>query len=51
MEPGPPIVLSQEQQAAFDRILALTETGKPEAVLLEGVTGSGKTQVYLRLVQ
>ena len=51
VEPGPPIVLSQEQQAAFDRILALTETGKPEAVLLEGVTGSGKTQVYLRLVQ
>ena len=51
VEPGPPIVLSQEQQAAFDRILDLTETGKPEAVLLEGVTGSGKTQVYLRLVQ
>ena len=51
IEPGPPIVLSEEQQAAFDRIMALTETEKPEAVLLEGVTGSGKTQVYLRLVQ
>ena len=51
VEPGPPIVLSEEQQAAFDGICALTKTGKPEAVLLEGVTGSGKTQVYLRLVR
>ena len=51
VEPGPPIVLSGEQQEAFDQILSLTETVKAEAVLLEGVTGSGKTQVYLRLVQ
>ena len=51
IEPGPPIVLNQEQQAAFDCILALTMSEKPEAVLLHGVTGSGKTQVYLRLVQ
>ena len=50
-EPGPPIVLNDEQSAAFDSILRLTETGRPEAVLLQGVTGSGKTQVYLRLVQ
>ncbi len=50
-EPGPPIQLNDEQQAAFERILALTQSGKPEAVLLQGVTGSGKTQVYLRLVQ
>lgn len=50
-EPGPPIVLNEEQQAAFDSILALTERGKAEAVLLHGVTGSGKTQIYLRLAQ
>ena len=50
-EPGPPIVLNGEQQAAFDAILALTRAGRPEAALLQGVTGSGKTQVYLRLVQ
>ena len=49
--PGPPIVLSDEQQAAFSQILSLTRSQKPEAVLLQGVTGSGKTQVYLRLVQ
>lgn len=51
LEPGPPIVLNEEQQAAFDQILELTRRDAPEAVLLQGVTGSGKTQVYLRLVQ
>ena len=50
-EPGPPIVLNEEQQAAFDDIMALMESPKAEAVLLHGVTGSGKTVVYLRLVQ
>nr|WP_326125457.1 primosomal protein N' [uncultured Oscillibacter sp.] len=51
VEPGPAIVLSGEQQAAFDQILSLTEEPAAQAVLLQGVTGSGKTQVYLRLVQ
>ena len=46
-----PIVLNGEQQAAFDRIMEWNQGGRPEAVLLHGVTGSGKTQVYLRLVE
>jgi primosomal protein N' (replication factor Y) len=46
-----PIVLNDEQQSAFDQILSLTKTGKSEAVLLHGVTGSGKTQIYIRLVE
>ena len=50
-ETGAPILLNEEQQAAFEQILSLTKAGKGEAVLLQGVTGSGKTQVYLRLVQ
>ena len=50
-EPAVPIVLSDEQESAFQTILDLTRSGKPEAILLHGVTGSGKTQVYLRLVQ
>ena len=51
VEPGAPIVLNGEQQSAYDGILSLMDSGKPEAALLHGVTGSGKTQVYLRLVQ
>ena len=50
-EPGPPIVLNEEQQAAFEAVLSLMERPTAEAALLHGVTGSGKTQVYLRLVQ
>ena len=50
-EPGPAIVLSGEQQRAFDLVLSLTEEPLAQAALLQGVTGSGKTQVYLRLVQ
>ena len=51
VEPGPPIVLSEEQQAAFDLLSGLAERGQASGALLRGVTGSGKTQVYLRLVQ
>ena len=48
--PEPPAVLTAEQTAAFEAIRALADTGRPEAALLQGVTGSGKTQVYLALV-
>ena len=51
VEPGPPIVLSEEQQAAFDLLSGLAKRGQASGALLRGVTGSGKTQVYLRLVQ
>ncbi|MBE6963036.1 MAG: primosomal protein N' [Ruminococcaceae bacterium] len=50
-EPGAPICLNGEQEAAFASILSLAQQQKGEAILLHGVTGSGKTQVYLRLVQ
>ena len=48
--PEPPAVLTAEQAAAYAAICALADTGRPEAVLLQGVTGSGKTLVYLHLV-
>lgn len=51
VEPGPPIVLNEEQQAAFELLRGLAEAGRASGALLRGVTGSGKTQVYLRLVQ
>ncbi len=51
VEPAEPPVLNPEQQAAFEGLDALARAGKPAAALLYGVTGSGKTQVYLRLIQ
>lgn len=52
-EEAPPIVsqtLSEEQQAAYDRLLRLYNAGQPAAALLHGVTGSGKTAVYMNLI-
>ena len=44
--------LTDEQQAALDAITtALTETDKFKAFLLHGVTGSGKTEVYIRAMR
>ena len=50
-EPAPPVVLNGEQTAAFEGIDRLCAAGKSAAALLYGVTGSGKTQVYIRLIQ
>ena len=44
------VTLSPEQQAAFDELLGLYQSGSPAASLLYGVTGSGKTQVYMNLI-
>jgi len=49
-----PVIVSQklndEQTVAFDRLLQLYTDGKPAAALLYGVTGSGKTAVYMNLI-
>ncbi|HEX6704382.1 MAG TPA: primosomal protein N' [Albitalea sp.] len=45
--PGAP-ALSAEQADALQRLAAATAGDTPPAVLLHGVTGSGKTEVYLR---
>ncbi|MCQ2428239.1 MAG: primosomal protein N' [Clostridia bacterium] len=44
------IRLNDEQSAAYSELSALADAGKPAAVLLEGVTGSGKTSVMLKLI-
>ena len=46
-----PIVLSDEQESAFAGLDALARSGKASVALLHGVTASGKTQVYIRLIQ
>ena len=46
-----PIRLNDEQQAAFLRMLAECRAGEAGVTLLQGVTGSGKTLVYIRLAQ
>ena len=51
VESAPPPELNEQQQAAFEGLSALAAAGKPAAALLYGVTGSGKTQVYIRLIR
>ena len=46
-----PLVLNREQQAAFAGLSAQMEAESPGVALLYGVTGSGKTSVYIRLIQ
>ena len=42
--------LSAAQQEAYDGLCAQMQTEKPGAALLYGVTGSGKTLVYIKLL-
>lgn len=42
--------LTPEQRSAFDGLYALTRRGQAGAALLQGVTGSGKTVVYIHLI-
>ncbi|MBO7184753.1 MAG: primosomal protein N' [Oscillospiraceae bacterium] len=46
-----PLVLNSQQQAAFDGIVSQMGDPNPGCGLLYGVTGSGKTSVYLKLIQ
>ena len=43
--------LNADQQAALDCILDAMRARRHETVLLHGVTGSGKTEVYIRAIQ
>ncbi len=43
-------ILSEEQTAAAEQITALYESGEAKAVLLHGVTGSGKTRVIKSMI-
>ncbi|MDP8222540.1 MAG: primosomal protein N' [Candidatus Lernaella stagnicola] len=45
------VELTDEQQTAIDRVGATMEQGAYRAFCLHGVTGSGKTEIYIRLTQ
>lgn len=46
-----PIVLTDEQAEAFQGLSAQMDRETPGTALLYGVTGSGKTSIYLKLIQ
>lgn len=47
----PPHVLNLHQSAAFDRIHAALTNATFQVFLMQGVTGSGKTEVYLKSIE
>ena len=46
-----PLVLNAQQQKVFEGLNEQMHTGVPGTALLYGVTGSGKTSVYIKLIQ
>ncbi len=48
--PTQPMKLNNQQQKALEEITAMCAAERKKPVLLQGVTGSGKTEVYLQAV-
>lgn len=48
---APPKALTTEQQEASNTLKAALQAGKMQEFLLHGVTGSGKTEVYLSVIE
>src|SRR5262245_4434655 len=44
------LLLNEDQQLALDCILAALRQRRHETILMHGVTGSGKTEVYIRAI-
>ena len=44
------IILTPQQQKAYDDLLEKYEQGEPSVTLLYGITGSGKTSVFMKLI-
>jgi primosomal protein N' (replication factor Y) len=44
------IILNQSQDEVFEALLTLMQADEPKCSLLHGITGSGKTSVFIKLV-
>lgn len=51
LHPEPSIELTPEQKRALNEIQLSIESGADKQFLLQGITGSGKTEVYLQAMQ
>ncbi|MDQ7821854.1 MAG: primosomal protein N' [Candidatus Eremiobacteraeota bacterium] len=49
-DPTSPFQLTSQQQEAYDKAVLLMKNGEGSVMLLHGVTGSGKTEVYLQAI-
>lgn len=50
-KPSTPLPLTAEQERVYERIVGTVEQQTHEVFLLHGVTGSGKTEIYLQTIQ
>jgi len=46
-----PLRLNPDQQVAYDAIVAAIRSGQAQTLLIHGVTGSGKTEVYMQAIE
>ncbi len=46
-----PLILNEDQQRCFQGLCAQSNEEEPGVALLYGVTGSGKTSIYIKLIQ
>ncbi len=45
------VVLTDEQQTSYENLLSEYRSGEPRVSLLYGITGSGKTSVFIKLIE